>query len=249
MQSKVWVVDEFPFPVKALTYVHVSGGVPPVAYEYELLDYKYYVTSNPFDGIEVTASKQAALGCPENFEKTKFREATNTFSMIVKGAYGPKIVKQGCDVEWFIDFKRMVNPTEFVNQVHYDIRIFDEDGNMLRSIAEEEGRPELYTTAGQTHRFVLTDEPPGNYQYAVWVFGTGPEVMLGGDSSQQGLVILDVTVVDNDSSSTSQQGTGSIGIPDWIKNNAAWWADGQIDDVAFVQGIQWLITNGIMKIS
>ena len=44
--------------------------------------------------------------------------------MIVKGVIGPKIVKQGCDIELFIDFKRMVNPTEFVDQVHYDIAVF-----------------------------------------------------------------------------------------------------------------------------
>jgi len=37
-------------------------------------------------------------------------------------------------------------------------------------------------------------------------------------------------------------------IPSWIKNNAGWWADGQIDDSSFVSGIQWLITNGIMTI-
>jgi len=37
-------------------------------------------------------------------------------------------------------------------------------------------------------------------------------------------------------------------IPDWIKNNAGWWADGLIDDSSFVSGIQWLITNGIMTI-
>ena len=38
-------------------------------------------------------------------------------------------------------------------------------------------------------------------------------------------------------------------IPAWIKNNAGWWADGQIDDSSFVSGLQWLISNGIMKIS
>ena len=38
-------------------------------------------------------------------------------------------------------------------------------------------------------------------------------------------------------------------IPGWIKNNAGWWADGQIDDSSFVSGLQWLISNGIMKIS
>ena len=35
-------------------------------------------------------------------------------------------------------------------------------------------------------------------------------------------------------------------IPDWIKNNAGWWADGLIDDNSFVSGIQWLISNGII---
>jgi len=35
----------------------------------------------------------------------------------------------------------------------------------------------------------------------------------------------------------------------WIKNNAGWWADGMIPDDAFVSGLQWLISNGIMKIS
>ena len=35
-------------------------------------------------------------------------------------------------------------------------------------------------------------------------------------------------------------------IPSWIKNNAGWWANGQIDDSSFVSGIQWLISNGII---
>ena len=37
-------------------------------------------------------------------------------------------------------------------------------------------------------------------------------------------------------------------IPAWIKNNAGWWADGVIDDSSFVQGIQFLIKEGIMEI-
>ncbi|MCV0401265.1 MAG: hypothetical protein K5777_04735 [Nitrosopumilus sp.] len=37
-------------------------------------------------------------------------------------------------------------------------------------------------------------------------------------------------------------------IPSWIKNNAGWWSNGQIDDTAFIQGIQYLITEGIMNI-
>jgi len=43
-------------------------------------------------------------------------------------------------------------------------------------------------------------------------------------------------------------GQEETSIPAWIKNNAGWWANGQIDDGSFVSGLQWLITNGIMTI-
>ena len=42
--------------------------------------------------------------------------------------------------------------------------------------------------------------------------------------------------------------TQDTSLPTWIKNNAGWWADGQIDDSSFVTAIQWLISNGIMNI-
>ena len=35
-------------------------------------------------------------------------------------------------------------------------------------------------------------------------------------------------------------------VPEWIKNNAGWWADDQIDDKTFVQGIEYLVKNGII---
>ena len=44
-------------------------------------------------------------------------------------------------------------------------------------------------------------------------------------------------------------GSGSNEIPSWIKNNAGWWADGSIDDASFVQGIQFLVQEGFMKIT
>ena len=37
-------------------------------------------------------------------------------------------------------------------------------------------------------------------------------------------------------------------VPNCIKNNAGWWADGQIDDSSFVSGIQWLILNDVITI-
>ena len=37
-----------------------------------------------------------------------------------------------------------------------------------------------------------------------------------------------------------------VSIPAWIKNNAGWWANDQIDDKTFVNGIQHLIKVGII---
>jgi hypothetical protein len=37
-------------------------------------------------------------------------------------------------------------------------------------------------------------------------------------------------------------------VPDWIKNNAKWWADEQIDDQTFVNGIQFLIKENIIQV-
>ena len=37
-------------------------------------------------------------------------------------------------------------------------------------------------------------------------------------------------------------------VPGWIKNNAKWWSEGQIDDGTFVSGIQFLMTKKIIDI-
>ena len=39
-----------------------------------------------------------------------------------------------------------------------------------------------------------------------------------------------------------------VEIPSWVKNNAGWWADGQLSDTDFVAGIKYLIDDGILVI-
>ncbi len=45
----------------------------------------------------------------------------------------------------------------------------------------------------------------------------------------------------------AQNSTNST-LPNWIKKNAKWWSEGSVQDKDFVQGIQYLIQKGIMKI-
>jgi hypothetical protein len=64
--------------------------------------------------------------------------------------------------------------------------------------------------------------------------------------------IISFTIIDKpmETSSTPSDGVEptSAKIPDWIKSNAGWWADGSIDDNSFVQGIQFLIKEKVMTI-
>ena len=41
---------------------------------------------------------------------------------------------------------------------------------------------------------------------------------------------------------------GEFTIPNWVKNTAGWWADGQIDDSAFLQAIEFLIKEEIITV-
>ena len=41
----------------------------------------------------------------------------------------------------------------------------------------------------------------------------------------------------------------SDSVPDWVKNNAGWWADGTISDGEFVNAIQYLIKSGFLSVS
>ena len=40
----------------------------------------------------------------------------------------------------------------------------------------------------------------------------------------------------------------SYQIPNWVKNNAGWWANGEIPDSAFIDGIEYLIKEGIIVV-
>ncbi len=38
-------------------------------------------------------------------------------------------------------------------------------------------------------------------------------------------------------------------VPEWVKNNAAWWAEGSVDDQTFLNGIEFLINEGVINVS
>ena len=149
-------------------------------------------------------------------------------------------------MNWLIKFISKYDDTEFLNQVQYDFLVVDENLIPLRSIAEEEGRDFLYSPSGQTNVDIIVREDPGITHYVVWIYGLAPENIVPSEAPDY--IQIDVPI-SNGGSVIIPPPIPTIEIPSWIKNNAGWWADGQIDDNSFVQGIQYMIKEGIMKIA
>jgi hypothetical protein len=250
--NRVWIVDDFPFPVKADTYAHVAEGVPPQEYRFELLDYQQNVKTNPFAGIKDIETVRKELNCPTNTnEYVSVTKGTNTNSMIVELKYAPPKPKQGCEMDLIINFKRMVNQVEFENEVHYDILVVQSTPQGLtpqRSIADEEKRDTLFTTAGQVRRSIDVNES-GPTTYAIFVYGTGPE-STEPNPIKAGYMTFDVDIQKGTTTPTTTPTPipSETNIPSWVKNNAKWWSEGTIGDNDFVQGIQYLINQQIIKI-
>jgi len=141
------------------------------------------------------------------------------------------------------------NDVEFVDQVHYDVWVVDENGDRLRSYAEDIGRVDLFNGFGQVHLLLPVEENAGIARYVIFVHGTGSEYEIP-DATMGGYVAVDVKISENPLLNKSNSTiTLPSKIPEWIKNNAEWWAAGSIDDDSFIQGIQFLIKDGIVKIT
>jgi len=241
--SKVWVVDDFPFPVKANTWTQVSTGKAPQEYRFELLDYKENVNSNPFTSVVATTQEQVVAGCPQHYDLVDIKRSTKDGKYLIDLRYGPPDPATGCEIEWFIEFKNKFHETEFLNQVQYDIFVVDEKLTFppLRSLAKEEGRNFLFSESGQVLKSTIVKENPGTAHYVIWIHGLAPQNVIPDNPD---FLQIDIPI---GGKITLPPGP-SLNIPNWIKNSAGWWANDQIEDSDFVLGIQYLINQGIMKI-
>ena len=253
--SHISVVDDFPLPVKALTWVQVTEGVPPQEYRFSLYEYDN-VSSSPFTGFTDTEEAKKDAGCITNYDVVKIYENTNTNSMVVDIIYGPEKPRIGCEIEWTINFKKAFSTDLWESQVHYDIlkvNVIDGQTIPIASISDDEGHDKLFSASGQVHTYWLMQGDPGLQKFAVIVYGTGPVYSVP-DPTKFGYVLFDVDLQSKKSVSGSLESLAptpvesETSIPGWIKNNAGWWADGLIDDGSFVSGIQWLISTGVMNI-
>ena len=143
------------------------------------------------------------------------------------------------------------------NNIPFELTFFDDNGELLKdinyaiSLSDPNGQ-QIYE-AGISVRIKA---PEGIDTQTIYILSEGMYSMSlaltgTGITNWENSVFSDTTFEIGKAGKVLEQSptpTAETSIPGWIKNNAGWWADGQIDDGSFVSGIQWLITNGVMTI-
>jgi hypothetical protein len=137
-------------------------------------------------------------------------------------------------------------------EIPFEITIFDKDNKLLKWVTygyriedslgakiyesknTDPNRPGILLTEG-IDKQEFDFKSAGKYKMTLAIFSHG----LDNLQTFSGIASTSFNI---------GSGTVQNEIPSWIKNNAGWWADGSIDDNSFVQGIQYLIKEGIMKI-
>lgn len=239
--SRIWVVDGFPFPVRASTWTHVSEGVPPQEYRFELIEYEEGVSESPFAGVVDTGEEKSAAGCIENYDFAKVRKTTRNFEYLIDLKYGPEYPLAGCDIEWIINFHNKFDETEFLHQVQYDIVAVDGDGKVVRGLAEDEGRDRLFSASGQVRRFMPVDA--GTAGYTLIVYGTSPDHILASN-----LDYLTFGVEVSEAPEAADEPAAAPAVPGWIKTAAGHWVAGATTDAEFAAALGFLISRGILEV-
>ena len=249
--SKVWIVDEFPFPIRASTFVHVSEGIPPQEYKFELIKYGNQNT-NPYTDIIATNIEKTQTGCPINPGLVKKKQGTTNSLYLVNFQYGPKMPVAGCDMVLLISFHSKYDETEFLNQVQYDIVVTDSNDIIIHEVSVSEGLPVLYSASGQTRNDEMwVPSEPGEYTYTIIIYGLAPnniEPRTGFDTFRVPITVVANSHITIPTLPTTPTSPITPSIPSWIKTAVGAWADDITSDVEFTSAIEYLISQNVIII-
>jgi len=192
---------------------------------------------------------------PEHYSKKemffelvpKGKTTENGFSTTFENGYKANVAwKQVYGAGGEIPFEITFFDSEgnLVKDINYAISVLDPNGETIYSNIGDDTTPYIGIKASEgidTQKIFI--ESDGMYSITLALTGTG---FTNWESYVISETLFEVGKAGELIVPTPPPAETSI--PAWIKNNAGWWADGQIDDGSFVSGLQWLITNGIMTI-
>jgi hypothetical protein len=122
VDSKVWVVNEFPFPVKALTYADVTTGQQPIQFAFELLETGMGQPELPSSAEEIPLPPLGPLNTPRGTYKVELDWEPPEIRLDTPVAFGLRLL--GSDNL----------PLERVN---YDFTVTDSGGNVVQEFKNQ----------------------------------------------------------------------------------------------------------------
>jgi len=148
-------------------------------------------------------------------------------------------------------------------EIPFEFTFFDDSGNLIKDIRYglsliDENDNELFSNTGddQQNLGIIASEgidiqrvfipSDGEYRIDVVVLGTG----INYDQTYSGIGsgLIEIGSGGPKPPPVDTPLPDQIAIPDWVRNNAGWWADGKIDDNSFASGIEYMIKEGIIKV-
>ncbi len=123
VDSNVWVVNEFPFPVKAETYADVTNPPAPIQYKFELLETGSGQPPAP-------AGTGGASGPP------LVRTTTDGSRIIL--TWDPVNIQPNSIVNFGLEFRDARNST--LNNVAYDFTVKDANGQIIQAFNDQQAQ-------------------------------------------------------------------------------------------------------------
>ena len=131
---------------------------------------------------------------------------------------------------------------DLIQDIRFAAILFDQNGEEIeRFTGDDPAFPGIHAPEGID---ILTMYIPsqGQYRIDIAVLGTGLDYNEKYSGIGSTLIEIGPSLLEDGVDAPTNE------IPSWVKSNAGWWAEGAIDDNSFVQGIQYLIKQGIIKI-
>jgi hypothetical protein len=138
VDSNVWVVNEFPFPVKAETYADVTTPPAPIQYRFELLE---------------TGSGQPAAPTGTGQASGPPLERTTTDGSRVILTWDPVDIQPNSTVNFGLEFRDAGNSS--INNVAYDFMIKDANGQIIQEFSNQQA-----LTGTATHQATFNSTGP-----------------------------------------------------------------------------------------
>ena len=171
----------------------------------------------------------------------------NSFDVSFDNGYKAIIAwdaKYGIGDEIPFEFSFFDNNGSLVKDVIYAFGLVNPQGEQFNLVTGD--NPEEYVGVKSvegiaTHKITIPDD--GLYTLNLVLTGEG---FSNYDEFLQASQMFEVGI--STSSSFIPTPSQAVSIPEWVKNNAKWWSEGQIDDNTFATGIEFMIKQGIISV-